>query len=191
MRAWLLAILIGAAGVDALLVYEVPAMVRADLTIGTAAIVAGLRGIAPLAERLPLAQMLKLLGARNTLVPAYYNGGIAALLLLASGKLALALIFSLLGGASIGALTSLQGNYTYELVDRRHLGSLLGAQQAFFGLGGAFGPGLGEALLQTRHSYTPTILMITIVFTSTAGVLTVAVDHERKTSHAAAVRSSE
>jgi predicted MFS family arabinose efflux permease len=191
MRTWLLATLISAAGVDALLVYEVPAMVRAGLTLTTAASVAGFLGLAQLAGRLPLRWVLGQLGACNTLVLAYFVSGTAALLMLVSGKLVLAILFSLLVGTSIGALSSLQGIYTHELVDPRHLGALLGTQQAFFGVGGAIGPALGGVLLEASRSYVPTILMITVVFAVAASVLFVAAGHERNAPHVAMIKSLE
>ncbi len=54
MRAWLLATLIGGAAVDALIVYQVSVTARAGLALGIAAAVAGFRGLAQLAGRLPL-----------------------------------------------------------------------------------------------------------------------------------------
>lgn len=171
VRAWLLATAVGAAGMDALLTYQVPVMVRAGLTLGTAATVAGFRGLAQLAGRLPLERTIRYFGARVTLVLAYLLGGLAALLLLVSRALAPAIIFSLLAGASIGALSSMQGIYTHELVDPRHLGALLGTQQAFFGVGGAIGPAAAGVLLGASRSSTPTVLMIATAFTAAACVL--------------------
>lgn len=171
VRAWLLATLIGAAAVDALLVYQVPVMVRAGLPLGTAATVAGVRGLAQLAGRLPLGWLIKHTGARHALVLANAVGAVGALLLFASGTLAPAFAFSLFAGISIGALSSLQGIYTRELVDPHHLGTLLGTQQAVFGVGGAIGPAAGGALLGLTHSYTPTILLAAAGFAAAACVL--------------------
>ena len=50
MPGWLLASLVGAAGVDAFLVYQVPIMVDGGLPLGAAAFVAGLRGFAQLGD---------------------------------------------------------------------------------------------------------------------------------------------
>jgi MFS family permease len=179
MRAWLLATLIGGAAVDVFLVYQVPVMARAGLPLGIAAAVAGFRGVAQLAGRLPLGKLIKQLGARNTLMLAYAAGAIAALPLFASGTLAMALELSLFAGASIGALSSLQGIYTYELVDPRHLGMLLGAQQAVFGAGSAIGPVAAGALLGATGSYTPTIVIITAGFAVAACVLLPGVTRDR------------
>ena len=171
VRAWLLATLIGGAAVDALIVYQVSVTARAGLALGVAAAVAGFRGLAQLAGRLPLTGLVNRLGARNTLVLAYTVGAIATLLLFVSGALAPALLMSLFVGASVGAVYTLQGVYAYELIDPRHLGMVLGIQQAVFAIGGAIGPVAAGALLGATGSYTPAITIITAGFAAAAGVL--------------------
>ncbi len=54
LRAWLLSALIGGAAVNALILHQVPVAARAGLPLGIAAAVAGFRGLAQLAGRLPL-----------------------------------------------------------------------------------------------------------------------------------------
>jgi MFS family permease len=171
VRAWLLATLIGGAAVDALIVYQVSVTARAGLALGIAAAVAGFRGLAQLAGRLPLTGLVNRLGARNTLVLAYAVGAAATLLLFVSGTLALALLMSLFAGASVGAVYTLQGVYAYELIDPRHLGMVLGIQQAVFAVGGAMGPAAAGALLGATGSYAPAITIITAGFAAAAGVL--------------------
>src|SRR2546430_81720 len=68
VRAWLAAPLVGGAAVNALIVYQVPVTTRAGLPLGIAAAVAGFRGLAQLAGRLPLTALTGKLGARTTLV---------------------------------------------------------------------------------------------------------------------------
>jgi MFS family permease len=153
MRRWIGATLIGGAAVSALLVYQVPIMVAAGLTTGTAATVAGARGIAQLAGRVPLGPAVRHLGTRRTLVVTHAIAAGAALLLLGTNRLAVAIAYSLLAGASIGALYALQGIYTTELVDRRHLGMLVAVQQAVFAFGGALGPIVLGVLLQLGGSH--------------------------------------
>jgi hypothetical protein len=60
--------------------------------------------------------------------------------LLLSGHLWAAVTFSVLAGISLGAITSLQGLYTNELIDPQHFGALFGALQGVIGIGGAAGP---------------------------------------------------
>jgi MFS family permease len=103
--------------------------------------------------------------------PAAAARAIIWLTIFVSGTLALALLFSLLAGASVGAVYTLQGVYAYELIDPRHLGMVLGIQQAVFAVGGAIGPVAAGALLGATGSYTPAITIITAGFAGAAGVL--------------------
>jgi len=171
MRAWLLATLISGAAVDALLVYQIPAMVKVGLPLGVAAAVAGFRGLSQLAGRLPLGPLIARLGTRRTIVLAYAVGAAAMPLLFASGTLALALAFALLAGAATGALSALQGIYTHELADPQHLGALLGTQQALFEVGGAAGPAVAGLLLGATGSFAPVVVAIVVGFVLAAGVL--------------------
>jgi predicted MFS family arabinose efflux permease len=171
IRAWLAATLIGGAAVNALIVYQVPLTTRAGLPLGVAAAVAGFRGLAQLAGRLPLTALTSKLGARITLVLVYALAAAVALLLFAGGALAAVLVLSLLAGAAIGAVYTLQGVYAYELIDPGHLGTLLGIQQAIFAAGGALGPIAAGALLGATGSYTPAITVISGGFAVAAGVL--------------------
>jgi predicted MFS family arabinose efflux permease len=177
MRAWLLATLIGSAAVDVFLVYQIPIMDRAGLSLGVAALVAGFRGMSELVGRLPLGKVIDRLGARRTLVIAYVIGAIAALLLFAGGSLAMALVLSFLAGSSFGALDSLRGIYTQELVDPCHLGTLLGSQQAVFGFGGAIGPAVAGLLIDATSSYTPAILIVGAGFVIAAWILHFGANH--------------
>jgi MFS family permease len=171
VRAWLAATLTGGAAVNALIVYQIPVTTRAGLPLGIAAAVAGFRGLAQLAGRLPLTALTSKLGARTTLVLAYTLAAAVTLLLFAGGALAPVLVLSLLAGAAIGAVYSLQGVYACELTDPRELGTLLGIAQAVFAAGGALGPLAAGVLLGATGSYTPAITIISAGFAVAAGVL--------------------
>jgi MFS family permease len=127
---WVLASLISGAGVDIILVYQVPVMIAAGLPIGAAATIGGIRGFAQLAGRLPLSPLLRRLGARRTIVLSLIVAAVGTLLLLASAHVATAVLYSLLAGASIGAMYTLQGIYTNELVGGANLSMLMGVQAA-------------------------------------------------------------
>ena len=158
-RRWLLASVIGGAAVDVILVYQAPIMIGAGLPIVAAATVAGLRGFAQLAGRLPLFPLLRCFGTRGTVVLSFLTAGGGVLLLLGSGQLEVALAFSILAGASIGAMSTLQGIYTNELVGTENLGLLMGTQQAIFAVGGAAGPLLAGILFAAEHSYTLVVVL--------------------------------
>ena len=172
-RAWIAATFIGGAAADVMLVYQVPAMIAAGLPITIAAIVAGVRGFAQLAGRIPLTPTVRRLGARRSVVVAYVAAALAAVLLLASGNLIVALVYSLIAGASLGAISTLQGIYTQHLVEARHLSMLMGAQQAIFGIGGAVGPILAGALVDHTGSYLAMLLTTAVGFVATGIILLV------------------
>jgi predicted MFS family arabinose efflux permease len=166
---WVLASLISGAAVDVILVYQVPVMIAAGLPIGAAATIGGIRGFAQLAGRIPLSPLLRRLGARQTIVVSFLAGGIGTLFLLASGHVAPAIAYSLLAGASIGAMYTLQGIYTNELVGQENLSLLMGAQGAVFAVGGAIGPVLAGTVFAATNSY------VAVVLLTAAGLLASAV----------------
>jgi MFS family permease len=171
---WVLASLISGAGVDIILVYQVPVMIAAGLSTGAAATIGGIRGFAQLGGRLPLSPLLRRLGARRTIVLTLLVAAVGTLLLLASGHIAPAVLYSLLAGASIGAMYTLQGIYTNELVGGANLSMLMGVQTAVFAIGGATGPLIAGTLFGVTGSYVPVILLTAAGLTVAAVVMSTA-----------------
>ena len=163
-RRWIAASVVSGAAIDIILVNQVPAMIAAGLSVGAAATIGGLRGLAQLGGRIPLTPVLRRLGTLATIVITFLVGAAGAALLLLSGHVATAILYSVLAGASIGAVYTLQGIYTHELVGDADLGLVMGAQQALFATGGAVGPALAGILLATTHSYTPALLVTVAAF---------------------------
>ena len=89
----------------------------------------------------------------------------------AGGRLPAAIAYCLLGGISLGAASALQGIYTSQLADPRHLGMLFGAQQAVYGAGGAACPALGADLLALTGSYRPVMAAAAVTFLASAALL--------------------
>ena len=81
------------------------------------------------------------------------------------------LVLSLLAGAAIGAVYTLQGVYAYQLIEPGCLGTLLGIQQADFAAGGALGSLAAGALLGATDSYTPAVTIISAGFAAAAMLL--------------------
>jgi predicted MFS family arabinose efflux permease len=170
-RRWIAASIISGAAIDIILVNQVPAMIAAGLSTAAAATIGGLRGLAQLGGRIPLTPVLRRLGTRPTIIITFLMGAAGAALLLFSGHIATAVLYSLLAGASIGAVYTLQGIYTHELVGEADLALVMGAQQALFATGGAVGPALGGVLLETTHSYTPALLLTIVAFLVAAATI--------------------
>lgn len=168
VRRWVLASLISGAAVDVILVYQVPVMIAAGLPLGAAATIGGLRGFAQLGGRIPLSPLLHRLGTRRTIVISLIAGAVGTLLLLASGHVGPAILYSLLAGASIGAMYTLQGIYTNELVGQANLSLLMGAQAAVFAVGGAAGPVLAGTMFAVTGSYVAVVLLTAAALAASA-----------------------
>lgn len=159
VRRWVLASIISGAAIDVILVYQVPIMIAAGLPAGVAATIAGVRGFAQLGGRVPLSPLVTRVGTKPAILIALAIALAGALLLLGSHHIMLAIGYSLLAGVSLGALSTLQGIYTNELVGGQNLSLLMGAQQAVFAVGSALGPVIAGSIFQATNSYTPVILV--------------------------------
>jgi MFS family permease len=170
-RRWVLASVISGAAIDIILVNQVPIMIAAGLSTGAAATIGGLRGLGQLAGRLPLSPVLARLGTHRTIVLTFVAGAAGTACLLKSGTIPAAILYSALAGASIGAVYTLQGIYTNELVGAENLSLLMGAQQGVFAIGGACGPVIAGGLFEATHTYTPVVLLTTGAFLAPAMIL--------------------
>ena len=156
VRRWVLASMISGAAIDVILVYQVPIMVAAGLPAGVAATIGGIRGFAQLGGRLPLAPLpSETRHQTNDHDRSRHSHSLGALLLLASHHIVPAIGYSLLAGVSLGALSTLQGIYTNELVGGENLSLLMGAQQAVFALGSALGPVIAGTIFQATTATPP------------------------------------
>ena len=171
VRRWVFASMISGAAIDVILVYQIPIMVAAGLPAGIAATIGGIRGFAQVGGRLPLAPLLTKLGTRPTVVLALVLALAGALMLLASHHLVPAIGYSLLAGVSFGAISTLQGIYTNELVGDENLSLLMGAQQAVFAIGSAVGPVIAGAIFEADDSYTPVVLVVAAGLLASAIIL--------------------
>ena len=129
-------------GVGVVLVYQVPLMKAAGLSAGTAAWMAGARGVAQVSGRIPVARLVARFGARGSLLMAYGAITVGVLVLVFAGTTWLALGYVVLAGFGIGATSPLQGIYADELFPRDQLGAAMGVLSMAFGLAGALGPTL-------------------------------------------------
>jgi predicted MFS family arabinose efflux permease len=170
-RRWVIASVVSGAAIDILLVNQVPAMIAAGLSTGAAATIGGLRGLSQLAGRIPMSPLLRRLGAWRTVIATFLLGVVGACLLQFSGQIAPAILYSVCAGASIGAVFTLQGIYTHELIGAADLGLVMGAQQAVFAVGGAIGPAVAGVLLQTTGSYTVIITLTAVCFAVAAATI--------------------
>ncbi len=127
-------------GVGTVLVYQVPLMTEAGLSIGTAAWIAGARGAAQVTGRIPIPWILARFGPRSSIRLAFIFITTGLSLLFFAGNLVVALAYVALAGFGIGATSPLQGIYANELFERAHLGACMGVLTMVFGFSMALGP---------------------------------------------------
>ena len=138
-----------AAGMAILLVYQVPLLVAAGLGATLASTVAGARGFAQLLGRLPLSRIIARYGIRPSLRVARAMLAIGCLLVVVSGHTILAVVYVVVAGASIGAMSPLDGIYARTQLPPDDLGTLMGAVALLTGVAGALGPFLAAVLVDT------------------------------------------
>ena len=166
-RFWIGQTLAGIA-VGIILVYQVPVMVAAGLPAGTAAVVAGARGLLQLSGRLPLAPLVARLGSVPTLVAAMVAVATGAALLPAAGSVAVALAFAVLVGFGVGASSPLQGVVAGELFDADLLGTLMGVTALVFGVAAAVGPATAGLVADLTGSRTGPVVLAAVTAAAAA-----------------------
>jgi MFS family permease len=145
-RAFTLALALGAASMSIVVVYQVPVMAAVGLPLATAATVAGLRGMLQVTGRIPLGWIVARLGATRSMALALTAIGLSGAVLAFSGTVAVAVVFAVLAGFGLGAMSPLQGIVVEELFDRETLGASMGVYGLVFNVGGALGPLLAGVL---------------------------------------------
>ncbi len=159
-------------GTGLLLTYQVPMMVAFGLPLGTAATVAGARGLLQLTGRIGLDGIVERVGARQALLVSMFLSIAACVLMVWSGTLWVAALFALVAGAAIGAKSPLTGIYASQVLPAGHLGALMGAVMAAAGAATAAGPLIGGILRTTTGSYVPALILAVGGFAVAALALT-------------------
>lgn len=126
--------------VSILLVYQVPAMTAAGLSLASASFWAGFRGFAQLGGRLPLMPIVSRLGPAGSLRLAYGAIVIGMLLLTVSSTPVVAAVFAIVAGFGIGAASPLVGMYSREVFGASSLGTAMGLLSLVFLVVGSAGP---------------------------------------------------
>ena len=135
------------AGMAILLVYQVPLLVAAGISATAASTLGGARGFAQLLGRLPLTRIIGRFGVRPSLRMARAMLAVGCLVVVVSGHTALAVLYIVLAGASIGAMSPLDGIYARESLPSNDLGTLMCAVALLTGAAGALGPILAALLV--------------------------------------------
>lgn len=157
VRGMLAVYMLAGMSFGAVLVYQVPVMVAAGLTLGTAGAIGGLRGFCQIFGRAGLTGAIGRWGARSLLIAAYAISALGVAFLLIDHVVA-AVAFAVLAGAGLGATSPLQVIHARTYFDEGDLGLLMGMQGAAIGMAGGIGPFVGGVLRDALDSWTPVVL---------------------------------
>lgn len=147
VRRFALSSLASSFGTSIIMVLQIPAMVAGGLERSTAASMAGARGFAQLLGRLPLGRVLDTWSTRNVLIGAKLFVAAGALLLAFSGNVVVAVLFVIVGGVGIGAVSPLDGIYAREVFPAQDLGTLMGSMHFVGGFMSGIGPLVGALVI--------------------------------------------
>ncbi len=169
VRRMLAVYLLAGIAFSSVLVYQVPVMTAAGLTLGTAGAIGGFRGFCQVFGRVGLMGFVERFGVRPLLRSAYIVTAIG-IVLLPFGTTTTGVLYAVLAGAGLGATSPLQAMYAREQFDEADLGLLMGLQGAALGIAGGTGPLVGGLIFDATGSWLP-IVTIAIVAVSGAAAL--------------------
>jgi MFS family permease len=170
-RAVLATTLIGGVVTAIVVLYQVPVMVTAGLTLAVASSLAGARGFMQLGGRIPMPWMIARFGSRTTLRGAHLLTGVACLMLPFTGAPPIAVVFALVAGLAIGALVPVESIFTADIIPTESLGVVLGVASLARGVGAALGPALGGGLASAADSRTPTLVVAAFLTALAAAIV--------------------
>ena len=170
LKLFATAAFLSSVAVSTLLVFQVPTMTWAGVSTATAAALASLRGLMQLAGRMPLLSAINRFTAPRLIVFSNFVLGISALFLLGSGNIALALLYIVLAGVTIGALSALDGVVAREVVQPKVFGTVMGGIGLIATLGGSLGP-IFAGWLRDLFDTPAAPMLIVLVAACSAGVI--------------------
>jgi len=162
LRRFTLAAFLSGVAASTLLVYQVPTMTWAGTTTSVAAGLASARGLMQLAGRLPLVAAMRQFGAPRLMIAARMLLGVGALLLLGSGRWAIAVLYVAIAGITIGALSALDGVVARSVIGSENFGAIMGGVGLVSTLGGSIGPILGGQLRDAFNTPAASMVLVTV-----------------------------
>ena len=168
VRALLLTTFAGGIVTSLVILYQVPAMVTAGLTLTMASSLAGARGFIQLAGRIPVPWLIRRMGSRSSLRLAHVLTGVSCLILPFAGRIPVAIAFAVVAGVAIGALVPVESIFSAEAVPGSSLGIVLGVSSLTRGVGAALGPMFGGSLTTLVGTRTPSLVLMSLVAAAAA-----------------------
>lgn len=153
------------------ILYQVPVMVTAGLTLALASGLAGARGFLQLAGRIPMPWLIRWIGSRSTLRLAHLLTGASCFILPFASNVPMAVVFAVVAGFAIGALVPVESIFSADALPGSSLGMVLGLSSLTRGVGAAVGPVLGGALTQGVGTRTPSLFIVGVVALVAAAIV--------------------
>lgn len=132
--------------VGIVLVYQVPIMLAAGLSLSTAAWLAGARGVLQFVGRLPVVWIVDRIGSTRSLQVAWGLLAVGVGILAFATNPVIGFGYVVIGGIGIGATSPLQGIHSTTVFAPERLGQGMGTISLLFGMSSAAGPLLVSVL---------------------------------------------
>lgn len=162
---------LSSASVAVLLVYQVPVMTSLGVTATLAASIAAARGLAQLLGRLPLTWFIGVVGERRAVQTARLGVAVGSVVLLAIAVPGVPILYVVIIGTAVGALSPLDGIFARLVLGGTGLGTMMGVLALASGISGAVGP-LVAATLIDATGWRPTAAVLAAVLAVAATVVT-------------------
>jgi predicted MFS family arabinose efflux permease len=160
---WLVAASAALAGLVAVQVHHVAAIEATGVTLGSASVMAGIRGFLSLPGRAGVSALANRLGVVNALRLMYLVMAAGTLALAIAGPIGWVWVFVILTGITFGSIAPLQGLYAADLYGRERIGTLMGMQQVVFGAASAAGPFLLGLTVDATGGYTALLIAVVVL----------------------------
>lgn len=160
---WLVAASAALAGLVAVQVHHVAAIEATGVAIGSASVMAGVRGFLSLPGRAAVSFLATRLGVVTALRLMYLVMAVGTFALALAGPIGWAWVFVVLTGITFGSVAPLQGLYAAELYGRERIGTLMGMQQVVFGVASAAGPFVLGLTIDLTGGYTTLLVAVALL----------------------------
>lgn len=156
VRRMLIAYGFGGFAYSTLLVYQIPIMVDAGVTLQTAASAAAFRGFMQIFGRVGIIGSFAIRKPAFAMQFAFLTAGVGSIFLLSQNVIS-CFFYGAAVGIGLGAMTPLQAIYGQLIFKNEDLGLLMGMQHTVTSLSGGFGPLLAGLTSDLFNTQKPTV----------------------------------
>lgn len=148
----------------AIQVHHVPAMKAAGVSLGTATVIASVRGFLSLPGRAFMEPVVRRLGVPGAMGLVYALMAAGTLPLAVGGHLTWLMLFMVVTGLVFGTIMPLHGLYAAEVYGERRIGTLMGVQSLVGSLVSATGPAIVGLTVDATGGYRVAIVLSSCLF---------------------------